>query len=1135
MEKLIKIFTIVLGIGFSSAYGQLVVDNTTLTPEQLVQQILVGQGVTISNVQFNGSNPNAQIVQQQVGEFDGANSNVGLNAGVILATGNASLAEGPNSSGSAGNSVSLNNSTDPDLNAISSNTVNDWAILEFDFVPQGDTVRFEYVFGSDEYEEFSFSNYNDIFGFFISGPGINGTYLNNAENIALIPGTTTPVTINNLNQTNNNSFYTPNAGGASVEYDGFTVVMEAVSEVQCGQTYHIKIAIADAGDHSYDSGVFLKANSFSSQGIDVSVQTVTGDTTIVEGCGGATFIFSRPEDDVANPLTVNFDISGTATNGTDYNNVNSQVTFPAGEDSVSITINPVQDGITEGPESIIFTTYIVNACGDTIESEGTIWIVDALPVNIVMNDTTITCPTPLIPIVPVITSGVPQYTYDWSDGSTNDTLWVPGDQSGTYTLEVTDNCGVTGNESVTVTYIAPTPLDIVFNSNTFNLCPSQSATITANNVVNAQGNVTYNWSTGDNTQSTTASPIAGQPETWIYLTVEDDCISAIDSVKLVLGDVQIDDITVVDASDCMPLIAVPDGEIHITTTPSGGVTFDISGGGFTDNNMTGDFVALNGGVNYFITATDANGCSSDTVVFVDNLNNPTTFNGPTNIVDIDCFGAGNGAAEITNINGGATGAPYDVIWENTDGTTINETVNTAGGGDAQNTLHGGQWTVTVLDAGGCAMSQVFDIVEPDELIVDIDVNSVVICHDESNGSIDMSPSGGTGNPGTYDIQWSNGATTEDIDQIPGGTYTVTVTDDNGCVATNSITLNNPAEIDVQLVTTDATCFGNDFGSVQVNVIEAQGSNTDWNYIYSPINYTTQDPNLGHLYAGPYTMQFFDSAGCNVIIPFNIGEPAPITFDVVEDPSLCRANGLYPGNGSVSATNVQGGVGSYSYTWTSATDTVYTPTWGGIPGGTYVIAINDGNNCVVSDTVQLDSLNPDAAFTIDPVWGIAPLNNIDIENTSQNVTQNASYTWSFENWQYATQDYGYAPDTSLLNPGSYQVCLTVTNVYQCVDSTCMDIRVVPPLTITPPNIFTPNGDGVNDVLHFSVDGATSFHCEVFNRWGQMIYSWDDGSLGWDGNNQGGNPMPSGNYFYQYSVTGEDGTSQSGQGHVQLVRD
>ena len=171
--------------------AQLVV-NAGVPAATVVQDVLVGEGVVITNITFSG-------VLDQIGTFDAANSNILVPDGMIMATGTATLAVGPNNSGSltlGGGSFGVG---DPDLQAISTFTVNDAAILEFDFVPNGDSISFNYSFGSEEYNEYVCGTVNDAFGFFLSGPGISGPFTNGAINLALVPGTTIPVTINTVN------------------------------------------------------------------------------------------------------------------------------------------------------------------------------------------------------------------------------------------------------------------------------------------------------------------------------------------------------------------------------------------------------------------------------------------------------------------------------------------------------------------------------------------------------------------------------------------------------------------------------------------------------------------------------------------------------------------------------------------------------------------------------------------------------------------------------------------------------------------------------------------------------------------------------------------------------------------------
>ena len=260
-------------------HAQLAVNNTSITPAQLVQSVLLGTGVTASNITFNGSAANANLVRDQAGQFsNGSTTNIGIDGGIILGTGKVSFAPGPSNSPTNTDPTSQPIEGDNDLFILSGKTIRNKSVLEFDFVPMGENLNFNFVFASEEYPTYANTNFNDVFGFFLSGPGITGPYSNNAKNIALIPGTTTPITINDLNNGNTNNgpceycnFYVnntasgqnPTTGITTIKYNGFTTVLAAISNIQCGQTYHIKLAIANAGDNSLDSAVFLQGGSFS--------------------------------------------------------------------------------------------------------------------------------------------------------------------------------------------------------------------------------------------------------------------------------------------------------------------------------------------------------------------------------------------------------------------------------------------------------------------------------------------------------------------------------------------------------------------------------------------------------------------------------------------------------------------------------------------------------------------------------------------------------------------------------------------------------------------------------------------------------------------------------------------------------
>jgi hypothetical protein len=287
-------------------YSQsLTVNATSKNAEQLVNSLLLApnSNITITNVKFNnvavaGTIANAS---NQIGAFNvnkptpSTINPLGLDSGLILATGGVTNAIGPNSLGSSSvQPIGPSYNSDPDLNSIASSTVNDAAVLEFDFVPNGNTISLKYRFASEEYNEYVCAGVNDAFGIFLSGPGIVGK-----KNIALVPNTNPPlpVTINTINLgvtggngqgatcisacgTNavwqqNKQYYQnnestvisiPPANPALVsllQYDGLTKLLTAQwINLQCGQTYHLKIAIADIADGAWDSGVLLEAGSF---------------------------------------------------------------------------------------------------------------------------------------------------------------------------------------------------------------------------------------------------------------------------------------------------------------------------------------------------------------------------------------------------------------------------------------------------------------------------------------------------------------------------------------------------------------------------------------------------------------------------------------------------------------------------------------------------------------------------------------------------------------------------------------------------------------------------------------------------------------------------------------------------------
>lgn len=494
---------LLFGLLFTTpALAQLIVQGG-LTAQQLAE-VIAGPGITVTNATITGA-PVAY------GTFDGSNSAIGLQSGVLLTTGSIDLAVGPNNSGSAG--VDNGMPGHPMLESLAGAQTFDAVVLEFDFVPLSNTAQFRYVFGSEEYPEFVNSGFNDAFAFFISGPGIAATYGVANYNMARVPGTTLPVTIDNVNANTNSQYYISNSaplfGTApfDFQYDGVTVVLTATAEVQACETYHLMLMIADGGDGIYDSGVFIEENSLISNVVQIEATTANADSIAYEGCTSATVTFildNTPTTD----YTINYTVGGTATNGVDYNLLPGSITIPAGQTSASFVVTPVEDGITEGIETVIISLQ-TSVCGT---DEIIIYIDDLVPLEIEAFGDTSFCPGGTAMLWATTTGGGGGNSFQWSNGATTDTIYVTPVQETTYTVSATDFCA-SGNPTsnpVTVSFDL-LPLTITAHADT-GICPGETAMLWMTSE-GGGGIATLNWSNGATTDTIYVSPATTQSYT----------------------------------------------------------------------------------------------------------------------------------------------------------------------------------------------------------------------------------------------------------------------------------------------------------------------------------------------------------------------------------------------------------------------------------------------------------------------------------------------------------------------------------------------------------------------------------------------------------------------------------------------
>jgi gliding motility-associated-like protein len=444
--------------------GQNLITDPNMTPQALVEDVLVkGACLSVSNVRAIGNG-------ESIGYYRFQGAPPIFSEGILLSTGYVRDAGGPNLSTNISGRLG-GYTTDPDLDELATDSLFDVTGLEFDFVPFDSLVEFRFIFASEEYCEFVGSEFNDVFGFFVSGPGLNGPFSNNAINVALIPGTQEYVAINSVNHLRNDSYYIANEPPSDadrcrkfydpqfreeIEYDGLTTPLRARWRVIPCETYHIRLVVGDVADDVLDSGVFLAAKSFNLGG-EVSISTVVEarDSQLVqEGCENAFFVFERI-DKVNNNNDLTFklitsDLS-TAVAGTDYSAFPDSLTIPAFTDSLWLPVESFLDTENEPPETIYLELELACECS-SIQAELTLMNTTPLQVTPVKDEACLGTPTD---IFVAAGGGVPPYAYSWNTMETADTISVVINGNAGFQVTVTDACVQQETVEVPLTPVPP--------------------------------------------------------------------------------------------------------------------------------------------------------------------------------------------------------------------------------------------------------------------------------------------------------------------------------------------------------------------------------------------------------------------------------------------------------------------------------------------------------------------------------------------------------------------------------------------------------------------------------------------------------------------------------------------------------
>ncbi|MDO8969178.1 MAG: SprB repeat-containing protein, partial [Saprospiraceae bacterium] len=297
--------------------------------------------------------------------------------------------------------------------------------------------------------------------------------------------------------------------------------------------------------------------------------------------------------------------------------------------------------------------------------------------------------------------------------------------------------------------------------------------------------------------------------------------------------------------------------------------------------------------------------------------------------DVSCFGGADGTGTILAADGTP---PYSYTWPPSAGNQITQEVTN---------LSAGSYIVTVTDSGDCEGTVTVDISEPTQLAPLASVVDDILCRGEASGSVTVNTGGGTP---PYVLLWTGGSANQTLTGLLAGTYTVTVTDGNGCTATSSTTVSEPAQDLLATIsaTTNVDCFGGNNGSAT-----AVGSGGTGPYSYAWSNGQMLDLATG-LAAGTHTVTVTDANSCTTTTTAVITEPSELTASISAQTNvLCK--GAATGSASIA---VSGGTISYTYLWPVSAGSQTTATAVNLLAGTYTATVTDGQDCTVTVTATI---------------------------------------------------------------------------------------------------------------------------------------------------------------------------------------
>ncbi|SHH63274.1 T9SS type A sorting domain-containing protein [Flavobacterium defluvii] len=689
-----------------------------------------------------------------------------------------------------------------------------------------------------------------------------------------------------------------------------------------------------------------------------------------------------------------------------------------------------------------------------------------------------------------ISGGTPGYTYSWAPyGGTSATAF--GLAAGTFTVTVTDANGCQATQTFTIT--EPTALTASFGAQTNVSCNGGSNGSATVNVTGGTGAYTYSWSPYGGTSATASGLTAGTytvtvsdantcQTTQSFTITEPAVLSATPShtdvlcngsatgtatvtvsggtpgytylwspsggtaataTGLTVGNYSV---LVTDANGCTitqnfiilepTVLTATQNQINATCSTGGQATVNVSGGtppytylwspsGATTATATG----LAAGTNS-VLVTDANGCNLGRTFTISTTN---TLVASTFQTDVLCNGGTTGSATV--IPSGAPG-PFAYVWS-----------PFGGNADTATNLTAGNYSVTITASNGCSIVKNFTINEPSALVVTPNSQTNVSCYGGSNGSASVTVTGGTGG---YTYSWSpSGGTAATASGLSAGTYTVTVTDANGCTQAQSFTITEPNALVATTSQTDVSCNGGANGTATANVNGGTGA-----YTYSWAPYGGTAATATGLAAGNFAVTITDANSCQTVVNVTITEPAILSATVAQTNVTC--NGLNNGTATVTTS---GGTAPYTYSWSPSGGT--TATASGLSPGTYTATITDANGCT---TTQTTTITEPSALAVTPSH-----TNVSC-NSGANGTATVSVSGGTPGYTYSWAPYGGTSATATgLTAGTYTA--TITDANGCIATETFIITEPTALSTTASQTDVSCNGGANGTATVTVIGGT----------------------------------------------------------------